>query len=241
MTLLSICRDVLAETGWTVFDTIAGNTDATAQQIFAIANTELEALSELFNWPHLEVEYDFDTVASQAVYIWPSDFRVLAPQAMFNSGQYYELKGSTGLQFWELLKYGKLGSLNRQRYRVVYPLGAPGIEITPAPTGIESLVAVYYSKDYARDNAGASKFRYSADTDVSKIPERYIKMGIMWRFRRAKGLDYSAEKAEYDSTVQTQFARYAGQAEIPVGGKRLNEVYGLTPGYVPENGFGYVA
>lgn len=236
MSLLSICKSVLAETGWPVLSTIASNSDATAQQIFAIANTELEALSELFNWPHLEVEYAFNTIANQAVYLWPSDFRVLAPQSVFNASEYYELKGSTGLQFWELLKYGKLGQLNRARYRAVFPLGAPGIEITPAPKGIAGLVAVYYSDEYARNATGVSVERYSTDSDVAKVPERYIKLGVKWRFRRAKGLDYSAELAEYNNTIQTQFAKYTGQGEIVVGGKRLFDVY--APGYVRENGFG---
>ena len=236
MTLLSICRSVLAETGWPVLSTIATNSDATAQQIFAIANAELEALSELFAWPHLEVEYSFNTVANQAVYLWPVDFRTLAPQSVFDSGQYYELRGSTGLQFWELLKYGKLSSLARARYRTVYPLGAPGIEITPAPVGVNPLVAVYYSNQYARDASGVGISRFSSDTDVSKVPERYIQLGIKWRFRRAKGLDFSAELAEYNATVQTQFAKYAGPAEINVGGRRRMDW--CAPGYVRENGFG---
>ena len=171
MSLLSICKSVLAETGWPVLNAIAGSSDATAQQIFAIANTELQALSELFSWPHLEVEYDFNSVANQAVYLWPADFRVLAPQSVFNKNEYFELKGSTGMQFWELLKYGKLGQLNRARFRVVYPLGAPGIELTPAPVGVDALVAVYYTGQYARSSGGASIPLYAVDTDISKIPE----------------------------------------------------------------------
>lgn len=237
MSLYSICRNVLAETGWPVLNSIAGNTDGTAQQIFAIANTELEALSELYEWPQLEVEYPFNTVANQAVYLWPSDFRVLAPQSVFNKNEYYELKGSTGLQFWELLKYGQLGNLSRARFRATYPLGVPGIEITPAPIGVAGLVAVYYTGEYARDATGASIKRFLTDTDVSKVPERYIQLGIKWRFRRAKGLDYSAELQEYNTTIAAQFSKNVVQGEIKIGGRRpLDPSY--TPGYVPQNGFG---
>lgn len=235
MSLLTICQSVLAETGWPVLSSIASNSDGTAKQIFAIANTELRALSEMFNWPQLEVEYNFPTVPGQGIYLWPADFRVLAPQSVFNKNEYYELKGSTGLQFWELLKYGQLGMLDRVRFRVVYPLGVPGIEMTPAPTGVQGLVAVYYSDEYARNNNGASMGLYSTDQDVAKIPERYVEMGIKWRFRRAKGLDYSAELAEYNNTIQTQFAKYTSQGEITIGGRRRSD---LAPGYVREQGFG---
>jgi len=236
MSLLSICKNVLAETGWPVLSTIASNSDATAQQIFAIANGELRALSEMFSWPQLEVEYSFPTVAGQAVYLWPPDFRVLAPQSVFDKNQYYELKGSTGMQFWELLKYGKLSSLGRARFRVTYPLGVPGIEMTPAPTGSTGMVAVYYSKDFARDANGASVPLYTNDGDVAKVPERYVELGVKWRFRRAKGLDYSAELAEYNNTIQTQFAKYTAQGEITIGGRR--QLDGITSGYVRDTGFG---
>lgn len=237
MSLLSICQNVLAETGWPKLNSVASNTDATAQQIFTLANTELQAISELLSWPHLEVEYPFSTAAAQSVYLWPSDFRVLAPNSIFNASEYYGLKGSTGLQFWELLKYGNLASLSHTRFRVTYPLGLPGIEITPTPDGVQDLIAVYYSKDYVR-NGVVTKQRYDNDADVSKVPERYIELGVKWRFRRAKGLDFSAELAEYNSTVLSQFTKYLAPGDITVGGRRPNEYYGLTPGYVPYNGFG---
>lgn len=236
MTVLGICKRVLAETGWPVPNMVAANSDATAQQVFTLCNTELQALSEMFTWPHLEVEYAINTVAGQAVYLWPTDFRVLAQSSLFNRNQYYELKGSTGLQFWELLKYGNLANLGCARYRNVYPLGVPGFEITPAPTGVQGLVAVYYTKEFARDANGVSIPVFMNDSDTPKVPERYIELGVKWRFRRAKGLDFSAELAEYNSTIQTQFAKYAGLGEIRIGGRRRMD--GLTGGYVRENGFG---
>lgn len=238
MSLASICQSVLAETGWPLLTNIANNSDATARQIMSIANTELRALSELFDWPQLAVEYNFNTIPGAATYLMPTDFRVLAPQSVFNKDQYYELRGSTGLQYWEMLKYGKLSSLSRTRFKLGYTLGVPSIEITPIPTGITGLVAVYYTNAYAKTNAGDRVAAYTSDTDTAFVPERYVELGVKWRFRRAKGLDFSAELAEYNNTVQTQFAKYMSAAEIPVGGRRLSEDYGLTPGYVRDSGFG---
>lgn len=237
MALLEMCQRVLAETGWPVLSAIASNSDGTAKQIFAIANKELRALSELFNWPQLEVEYDFNTVPAQAVYLWPADFRVMDPNSVFDAGQYYGLRSSTNLRYWELLKYGNLASLNRPSFRRVYPLGVPGIEMTPAPTGVNPMVAVYYSSMYARDSDSNLTPMFATDLDTPRIPERYVELGINWRFRRAKGLDYSAELAEYNATIQSQFSRYNANGEIPVGGRRLMD-NGLTGGYVRETGFG---
>lgn len=237
MSLLNISRNVLAEVGWPTPSAIASNVDPTAQQVFALANTELRQLSELFSWPHLEVEHTFSTVVDQTTYFFPpDDFRVLAQQSLFDASEYYRLKGSVSIQDWHMLKYGLLGSLSRVAFRVTYPLGAPAIEITPAPNTIRNLVAVYYTKQLARNSSGDDMPQYVADDDVSKIPEQYVAMGLKWRFRRAKGLDFSVELAEYNATVRTQFAKHLSQAEIPVGGRR--PVDGLTPGYVPDDGFG---
>lgn len=228
----------MAETGWPVPLAIAANTDATAQQIFAIANTELEALSERLNWPHLEVEYDFATVPAQTVYFWPDDFRVLAQQSIYNAVQYYGVRGSLPVPEWNMRRNALLGQLDRQAFRVSYPLGAPAITIDPAPVAAEACVATYYSKLYAVQNDGTPIALYMQDTDISRIPERLVELGVKWRFRLAKGLDYSAALAEYNSTVEMQYAKYSSLTEIPVGGLRRYDSWPLTEGFVPFTGFG---
>lgn len=239
MSLLTVCQNVLAETGWPIAGAIATNSDLTAKQIFAIANTELRALCELYDWPQLETEYTFNLLPGQSVYLWPADFRVMAPLGMFDAEQYYSVKGSTGIPYWQMLKEGRLSNLNRARFRVTFPLGAPGVEFTPAPDTIGARLAVYYSKCYVRNNIGENIAQYLADTDVSRIPERYVELGVKWRFRRAKGLDFSAELAEYNSTVQAQFSRHVASGAITIGGPRgFIETTGLAPGYVRDYGFG---
>ena len=239
MTLLSIAQSVLAETGWPVLGAIASNLDATAQQVFALANKELRATSELYSWPQLETEYPFATVATQAVYPMPEDFKIGANHGVFNASEYYSLRGADSLPYWQLLKYGKLSSLTRQHFKPIIVGGIPCIELTPVPVTPANLVLVYFSKDFALDNTNVPIPSYAKDDDTSRIPERVVELGLTWRFRRAKGLDFSAELAEYQSTVAQQFAQQTNYGDIPVGGyRRMYEDIGLYPGYVPENGFG---
>lgn len=239
MSLISIAKRVLRVAGWPEPSGIASSTDATARQVMGIANNELETLSEKLRWPQLQVEYTFNTIPGQSLYTWPEDFRIAEADAIFSATEYYRLRGSTQLQYWQLYKYGQLGSLSAKRHRLVYDTaGNPFIEITPTPSEIESLVAVYYTKNFAIDEDGNPIPEYSADEDVSRIPERLVRLGMDWRFRRAKGLDFSAELAEYNSEIATQFAQYNGFGEIAVGGRRIDEALGVTPGYVPDHGFG---
>lgn len=239
MSLVSICNDVLKEVGWPTYSAIASSTDATAQQIFSIANTELRQLSLAKRWPHLEAVYSFPTVAAQAEYEWPADFDSVAFGGVFDSSEYYQIRGSMNFEDWARLKYGNLNNLSYQKFRTGYASdGTPQIELTPAPDSARDLVALYYTKEYARQSDGTSIAQYVSDDDVSKVPEDLVELGIKWRFRRAKGLDFSAELAEYNNSVMSRFSRYKASQDILIGQRETYDHYGLTEGYVRDNGFG---
>lgn len=236
MTLLTMVQEVLGETGWPVPSSVAQNTEGTAVQVLAIANAELRALSRQFNWAHLRTEYTFNTVIGQAAYAWPNDFRTLAWETVFDTQEYYRIKGSTPLQQWQRWQYGLEGQLSHLRFLMRYVDGTPQIVLSPTPVSVKSLTAFYFSKNFALDDGGTPKEIFTADNDTSRVPEQLVQLGLRWRFRRAKGLDFSAELAEYNSTVATQFAKFHAVGDIPVGAKRYDDE--LTDGYVPDNGFG---
>jgi hypothetical protein len=238
MSLVSICRSVLAETGWTVLNTIASNSDATAQQILELVRTELEQVSQNYDWPHNEVEYSFDTVVGQQIYLLPVDFRKPVHGSLFNATQFYEVRGSTEISEWQYRRHGVYASLDRQHYKLRYNGVLYAIELAAPPATVETLLLEYQSDYYAKDSAGVPKTNYDTDDDSSRIPENIVKMGLKWRFRAAKGMDYSAALAEYNSMLMQRFAGLRDMASIPVGGRRLLDTNPLTAGYVPDRGFG---
>lgn len=248
MSLISICQDVAGEVGWPVPQAVASNqTDATAIQMFALARKELEALADK-NWPHLDVDYSFSTIIGQDTYVLPEDARVLMQNSAYDKSQYFGIRGSVGSQEWLVRKYGMLANLWCTTFRVLYnPTLA--IQLDTTPQEVRDLTISYRSSNLAiagasisgplSANEGDSIPNYMGDSDVPRIPERLVKLGLTWRFRRAKGLDFSAELAEYNATVEGEFAQYKAQADIPVGRSQyFNTEWPLTQGYVPQTGFG---
>ncbi len=237
MSLLSICESVLTSTGWDSFTSVSSNTDKTARQIVALCNIELRNLARRFDWPQLALENNFQTVAGQATYNTPADFEKLIQDSAYNKDEYYRLRSGMSDYQWNSWKYGLMGQLSHQRYKLRYTNGAPFIEIAPAPSSVENLVYVYKTKFYVTNAGGTQlKEKYQLDDDVAIIPEDVIEMGLMWRFKRAKGLDFSAELAEYNEMSRTRFAQSRGESDIPIpNGMFLPE---LTEGYVPSTGFG---
>jgi hypothetical protein len=62
-------------------------------------------------------------------------------------------------------------------------------------------------------------------------------MGLKWRIKHAKGLEFSADLAEYEAVVAREFAAALAQPALGVGFSRHSDGP-LTQGYTPENGFG---
>lgn len=238
MSLQSICSAVLSEVGWPTLTAYSTSSDPTAKQIVALANKELVTLSEQYDWPQLDIEYTFDTVAAQATYDLPTNFRKMIGGSVYNADEYYRLRGSVNVETWNRHKYGLLGSIAHQRYRLRYDAADGGeyIELAETPTTAETLVMVYQTNEYARTSENDDNPKYEADTDVAKIPESIVQAGVAWRFRRAKGLDFSAELAEYGAIVKTQLAKYLQLSTLPVG--KTDLLPEITEGYVPDNGYG---
>lgn len=238
MTLLSISQSVLRIVGWDNLSTISGNTDKTARQVMALANQEVENLAKRFDWRHLQVEYEFSTVASQAAYVMPAAFDKLMQDSVYNKDEYYRLRSSMSDVQWNQWKHGLLGSISHQRFRTsISPTGLHTLTISPTPTSAEDMVLWYKSKYPVVEADGTTtKLRYENDSDMSIVPEDVVQQGLLWRFKSAKGLDFSAELAEYNEMTRTRFAQTRGEGDLPIPNGNFTPE--LTDGYVPDSGFG---
>lgn len=236
MSLLSICQNVLDIVGWESITSIASSTEGTARQIRALANQELNSVCKRFDWRHLVVPYEFTTVVDQAEYKLPSGYEKLMQDSVYNKDEYYRLRsGMTDYQ-WNAWKFGLLGSLSHQRFQVSLVSGTPTLVLAPTPASAENLILWYKTNEYVLDDTGVAKESYELDTDVARIPEDVVQAGLLWRFRRAKGLDFSAELAEYNEVCRTRFAQTRAEGDLPIPNGIVQPE--LTDGFVPDSGFG---
>jgi hypothetical protein len=233
--LLDLVQRVCDEVGLPRPVTVASATDQLARQLFSLANAELEELSKRFDWPVLTREYNFPTVAAQAQYALPGDYRKFLANTVYDSSRYYQMRGSLSAGEWQRVKAMNLGALSCARVRIY---GNPlKLNILPTPTAVENVVFEYMSKNFAVNGAGAEQLRYSNDSDTSLIDEGLVRIGLKWRIKHAKGLEFTADLAEYEAVVAREFAAAMAQPHIPVGFSR-HEDAPITSGYVPSQGFG---
>jgi len=235
MSLLSIVQRACDEVGLPRPAAVATATDQLARQMYSLANTELEELSKRFAWPVLIREQSFPTVAGTAQYALPADYRKFLQETVFDQTRFYQLKGSLSAGEWQRTKALNLGSLSTQRVRIY---GSPlKLNIIPTPNAVNTVVFEYLTKNFALHADNTETTIFSADSDVPLIDEALIRMGLKWRIKHAKGLEFSADLAEYEAVVAREFAAALAQPALGVGYSRHDNVP-LTQGYTPENGFG---
>lgn len=235
MPLLDVVQRVCDEVGLPRPSVVATSTEQLARQMFSLANAELEELSKRFNWPVLTREHVFNTVIGQAEYDLPSNYRKILQDTVFERSRYYQMRGSLSAHEWQRTKALNLGSMSTARVRVWGNAGK--IHIIPTPVSVEEVVFEFLTKNFAANAGNEGILRYSADADTALIDEGLIRMGLKWRIKHAKGLEFSADLAEYEAVVTREFASALAQPHIPVGFRRNADVP-LTEGYTPENGFG---
>jgi hypothetical protein len=235
MALLDLVQRVCDEVGLPRPVAVAGSTDQLARQLYSLANAELEELSKRFDWPVLVREYNFPTVATQAAYTLPADYRKFLADTIYDKDRYYKMRGSLSAGDWQRTKAMNLGSLSCANVRIY---GRPlKLNILPTPASVENVVFEYMTKNFVVDGSGNEQLRFSNDNDVSLIDEGLVRMGLKWRIKHAKGLEFSADLAEYEAVVAREFAAAMAQPHIPVGFSRHADEP-ITSGTIPSSGFG---
>lgn len=69
----------------------------------------------------------------------------------------------------------------------------------PAPTGIAQFP--YISSHIVRANDGTTKAGFTADDDTFILSERLLTLGLIWRWKAQKGLEYSEDMALYQQAL----------------------------------------
>lgn len=83
----------------------------------------------------------------------------------------------------------------------------------------------------------ASYMRFLADTDTTVLPERLIKLGVKWRFRSARGFDFTQELKDYKRALVSAHSKLKSARDVSLGSERRGVILGDLRN-VPDSGFG---
>lgn len=104
--------------------------------------------------------------------------------------------------------------------------------LNPAETVTWEYLSKYWIMD--ADNVTTKEF-WTADTDYPRFPNRLMRLGLQWKWKRAKGFDYSQEKSDFEEMLETMISNDRGMMDIKLSSPRDDDIImndGTWPGMV---------
>lgn len=241
MTLLTLIQSACAELGIQQPSAVVTSTDPNVQQLLSLANREgreMHALgTSIDGWQMLRREWVFNVVGGQDTYALPVDASMLIPNTAWDRGMRWQLLGPATPQEWQILKSAIMPMGPRRRWRVFG--GNLVLFPVPGPTDTNTLVFEYYSTNWCKSNSGTTQSQFAADNDTYLIDDDTMVLGIIWRWRRKKGLEYSREYSDWMSAKDRAVASQAGMCDLSLSHSASSNPF-ITTANIPDTGFGNI-
>jgi len=207
--ILTIVQEMAGRVGLNKPGSATGSTDPQIIQLVSLANEEVQELAGRFDWQSLIVEQSFMTInAEDQGVLWSPTTtcicnvtkppRKIINETMFNRTTHFPVTGPLTPTGWQGLKAVTTVAGFYSRYR----LRGGHLLFYPAPADSQSVYFEYIT-EYPISSADGSAFKlsFTKDDDFPLLDSRLIKLGLKWRWKSAKGLDYEEDFNTYERAV----------------------------------------
>jgi hypothetical protein len=231
MTCLSIIQDVCQRINLPSPTTAAQSADPAIQQVVALSLKEAEWQLGQYDPQACLLEGTFTTVAAETqvaniTSTYPG-MKAILNDTLWNRNLRRPVFGPMTAQRWEQLKAMVMqGPWNQ------YQIRGNAILFIPVPTAGQSIWFQYKSVNWCQSSGGTPQSRFMADTDIGLLDENVFKLGIEWRWKKAKNLEYAQDFADYEDALAIVKARDGTKDVINMGDVR----YDIYPGILVPSG-----
>jgi hypothetical protein len=196
MSLLTITQNAADRLGLPRPSTVVTASDENARFLLGVAQEEGKALYDRHTWQVFQTEYTFPTVNGTASYALPDGFDQLLKDTVFNRTSRRRMVGDLSPAQWQETQASLVTMVN-PAFRIRGDL----FYISPTPTSAETIAFEYMSNNWCRSSSLVGQSAWAADTDTGILNEELMTLGVIWRFKSKKGLDYAEDMANYEIAV----------------------------------------
>lgn len=217
MSLLTIVQNACDRVGLTRPSAVVNSTALTARQMLALVQQEGKDIARRHAWQKITKEKTFaSTAAAAQTDAIPSDFDRFIDGTFYNRTAKRHVEGPLTPQEWQNAQAVSATTVIesfRQR--------GNSILITPTPSTGITYAYEYVSNQWCESSGGTDQSAWAADTDVGLLSEELMTLGLVWRFKKANGLDYSEEFRTYELQLSQAITRDGGKPTLHAG-KKVN-------------------
>lgn len=222
LTVLQIVQTACQRIGILAPTTALGSTDQQIIQILALCAEEGQELSDRHAWEGLQTEATFTTVAAQVqttLAVTAPGFNYIVNNTIWNRTLRRPVYGPNSQQDWQQKKAIQLnGPFNS--FRIIQD----AINFYPNPAAGQICAFEYISRNWVNTGTTTS-FTWQTDADTPRINDQLMILGLIWRWKAAKGLDYAEDYAKYERRVADAMGRDAGKPMLNMDGV----IYDIQP------------
>ena len=220
MSLLTLVQRAFKRVGLTEPTAAVSSTDENVIRMIELANEEGEELASRADWQALTREATHTTLAAESqglmTAIAGSDFSYIKNDTFWNrtkDRRWYPVSDVD----WQTMKATNItGPVEYFRIRGGYLLAIP------TPTAGETLAFEWVSKSWCETSGGTGQSAWAADSDVGRLDESLMLMGLVWRWKKAQGLEYAEDFRQYEIRVESAMQRDGAKPRINMAGTMVH-------------------
>ena len=184
-------------------------------QLFAsVVHSTLDSLLRQAEWETITKEATFTTTSGQTDYLIDTiapDFYSLVNGTMYMTGDMRDVIGAITEEKWRQLKQYHTVDVD-----IFFKIQNNKIKFYKDPEG-KTFSFIYKSNAVCYDTDGNPKPRLTANTDIPIFDTYLVKLGIIWRWLKRTGLDYTEEYNEYQRELNKSYAESKAVGDINLG------------------------
>jgi len=212
MTLLEIVNAALGRIGLASTTAVVDNSTKVIVEMLALAQQEGKELSRLGPWKALTAETTFTTVAAAAQTdddALPDDLDWIIPETMFDRTLRREVKGPLSPQEWQQIQ-ASIGT----RVWPAFRIRGTSLLMTPTPTAGNTVAYEYITRNWCSSDSGTGQSEWAADDDTPVLDGEMHALGLIWRWKRAKGFAFAEDLQNYQKEVAQALMREGSRPRI---------------------------
>jgi hypothetical protein len=189
-------------------------TDTQMLQVKALLEEEIEDLASRAMWERQTLEQTFITIADEdqgaLTSLISGGFRYILDQTIWDRTRRLPIAGPLDPRQWQALK---ARFVNGPYYR--FRIRGGHFLVNPTPPAGESWFFEYITRHGILDADGVTtKASFTADTDTLLLPEPVLLMGLRWRWKKEKGMEYAEDFRTYESQVKDALGHDGSKATL---------------------------
>ncbi|AWM23443.1 hypothetical protein [Sinorhizobium fredii] len=189
MTLLSVVNEVCDIVSLSRFESVYGSAEPNAQTMVELAQEAGDEIARRVDWQQTLKQHTCTASPEN----FPADYQRLTPGG--------GIRTSTGIFARPVNNSGQWSVISvvpsTQPY---YFIKANQFLFSPADAA-DAAVIDYVSKNWILNDPSGEASVWAADDDTTLFPERLLVKGIVWRWKRQKGLPFEDNLAEFEADL----------------------------------------